>query len=153
MNSPKEWGQGWDAYGVRVASSYGSAFIGNTIAYGTSAMFREDNRYFESHKSGVKARLGAVLISPYVARNSAGQTRFSASSFLGGAGQAAIPLAWSPSSWQGWGNIAINYSIWYGTVAGINFAREFYPSLVRFYRNRVLTSPAPKTPATSVPKS
>jgi hypothetical protein len=143
MNSPEEWGQGWGAYGKRFASSYGSTIIGNTITYGTSALFHEDNRYFQSHKDGLKARLGAVLISPYQARNSAGQVKFSASQFLGGVGQSTIPLAWSPSSWQGWGSIAINYSIWYGTVAGVNLARELYPSLVRFYRNKVVSSPAP----------
>jgi hypothetical protein len=147
INSPEEWGQGWGAYGKRVASGYAGTLVGNTITYGTSALFREDNRYFQSHKNGAKARLGAVLISPYQARNSAGQVRFSASSFLGGAGQATIPLTWSPPSWQGWGNIAINYSIWYGTVAGVNFAREFYPSLVRYYRSRVISNKPPAIPA------
>jgi len=149
MNSPEEWGQGWGPYGKRVASSYASTVIGNTIQYGTSALFREDNRYFESHKSGFKARLGAVLLSPYVARNSAGQTHFSVSSFLGGVGQASLPLAWSPQSWQGWGSVAINYSIWYGTMAGVNLARELNPTLVRFYRNKVMSDPKTKT---STPK-
>jgi len=146
INSPEEWGQGWDAYGKRVASSYGGTIVGNTITYATSALFHEDNRYFQSNKTGLKARLGAVIISPYQARNDAGQIHFSASSFLGGAGQASIPLLWSPQSWQGWGNVALNYSIWYGTVAGANFVREFYPTLTRFYRNKVLSSKPPAKP-------
>jgi hypothetical protein len=147
INSPEEWGQGWGPYGKRVASSYSGTLIGNTITYGTSAMFREDNRYFQSHKSGAMARLGAVLISPYQARNSAGHVHFSYSSLLGGAGQASIPLAWSPPSWQSWGDVALNYSIWYGTIAGVNFAREFYPSLVRYYRSKVLSSKPASKPA------
>lgn len=147
LNSPEEWGQGWGAYGKRVASSYGGTLVGNTITYATSAIFHEDNRYFQSNKTGLKTRLGAVIISPYQARNDAGQIHFSASSFLGGVGQSSIPLLWSPASWQGWGNVAINYSIWYGTVAGANFVREFYPTLARFYRNKVLSSKPATKPA------
>jgi hypothetical protein len=136
LDSPHEWGQGAGPYGLRVASSYGSTFIAQTITYGTSAVFRDDNRYFRSNKERFKARLAHVLVSPYQAHGNAGQVRFSASSFLGGVGGAAIPLAWSPGSWQGWDNVAVNYAIWYGAVAGINLVREFYPSLVRHYKSK-----------------
>jgi len=136
LDSPHEWGQGWGPYGVRVASSYGSNFVANTTTYGTSAVFREDNRYFRSGRDRFGARLAHVIVSPYAAHNNAGHYRFSASSFLGGAAGSTIPLMWSPASWQGWNNVAINYSLWYGTLAGINFVREFYPNIVGYYRNR-----------------
>ena len=136
IDSPHEWGQGWGPYGVRVASSYGSTVVGNTITYGTSILFRDDNRYVRSNKASFKARLAAVLVSPYVAHNHAGGRRFSMSSFLGGVGQSTIPLEWSPRSWQGWNNVGINYLIWYGQVAGINLASEIYPSIVRYYKNK-----------------
>ena len=136
IDSPHEWGQGWGPYGVRVASSYGSTFVGNTIAYATSAIFRDDNRYVRSHKNGFKARLGAAALSPYVARNNAGRARFSASSFLGGVGHSTIQLQWSPPSWQGWESVGLNYLIWYSESAGVNFVREFYPSVIRYYRNK-----------------
>jgi hypothetical protein len=136
LDSPHEWGQGWGPYGVRVASSYGSNFVANTITYGASAVFREDNRYFRSGKDRFGARLAHVIVSPYAAHNNAGQYRFSASSFLGGAAGSTIPLMWSPASWQGWNNISLNYSLWYGTLAGINFVREFYPNIVGHYRSK-----------------
>ncbi len=136
INSPKEWGQGWGAFGKRTASSWGSTFVGNTLTYGFSAAFRDDNRYERSHKDGFGGRLGSVLISPYVAHNDSGGTRFSTSSFLGGAGQASIQLLWSPPSWQGWNNVGVNYLIWYGETAGLNLVREFYPSLVSFYKRK-----------------
>jgi hypothetical protein len=136
LDRPHEWGQGAGAYGLRVASSYGSSFIAHTITYGTSALFRDDNRYFRSNKDGFKARVAHVLVSPYEAHNNAGEPRFSTSSFLGGVGGSAIPLAWSPASWQGWDSVAVNYAVWYGAVAGINLVREFYPSLVRHYKSK-----------------
>ncbi len=145
INSPKEWGQGWGAFGKRTLSSYGSTLVGNTITYGLSAVFRDDNRYVRSHKDSFGRRLGSVLISPYVAHNNEGGTRFSMSSFLGGAGQSTIQLAWSPPSWQGWNNIGINYLVWYGETAGLNFAREFYPSIVGFYKRKHASQTAPKT--------
>jgi hypothetical protein len=138
LDSPHEWGQGGGAYRTRVASSYGSSFVAYTITYGTSTIFRDDNRYFRSNKDGFKARLVHVLFSPYEAHGNGGQIRFSASSFLGGVGGATIPLAWSPGSWQGWNNVAVNYAIWYGGLAGVNLVREFYPSLVHHYKSKRL---------------
>ena len=146
LDSPKEWGQGWGPYGVRVASSYGSNFVANTITYGTSAMLREDNRYFRSGKDRFSGRLAHVIVSPYAARNNAGHYRFSMSSFLGGAAGSTIPLIWSPASWQGWNNVGLNYVLWYGTLGGINFVREFYPNVIGYYRNkhRAKATPADK---------
>ena len=146
INSPKEWGQGWGAFGKRTASSYGSTLVGNTITYGFSAVFRDDNRYVRSHKDSFGGRLGSVLISPYVARNDSGGTRFSTSSFLGGAGQSTIQLLWSPPSWQGWNNVGINYLIWYGETAGLISPREFYPSIVGFYKRKQASHSTTKTP-------
>ncbi len=136
INSPEEWGQGWGAYGIRVASSYGSTLVGNTIAYGASALLHEDNRYFRSHSEKFVGRLGSVIVSPYVARTDEGRKKFSLSMLMGSAGYSGIQLAWSPASWQGWNNVGLNYAIWYGEVAGVNLVREFYPSLVRHFREK-----------------
>jgi hypothetical protein len=134
-NSPSEWGQGWSAYGKRVASSFGSTAVGNTIQYGTSFVFHDDNRYFRATGKSFGARLGNVIISPLLAHNDRGGRRFSTSAFLGGAAAATIPLTWSPSSWQGGSEIALNGAIWYGETAGINFVREFFPSISRHLRD------------------
>ena len=87
-----------------------------------------------------------MLISPYVARNDSGGTRFSTSAFLGGAGQAGIPLLWSPPSWQGWNNVGVNYAVWYGLSAGVSFFREFYPSVVAHYKRKQASHAPAKTP-------
>jgi len=134
LDSPHEWGQGGEGYGKRVASSYGATIINGTIQYGTSILFRDDNRYFRSGAKSFGGRFGFVVISPFVAHNDHGGKRFSMSSFLGGAGQSTIPLAWSPRSWQGGSEIAINAAIWYGQTAGFNLFREFYPSIAAHFR-------------------
>ena len=138
LDSPTEWGQGAEGYGKRLASSYGATIINGTITLGTSALFHDDNRYFRSTSPSFGGRFGAVVISPFVAHNDRGGTRFSTSSFLGGVGQSTIPLAWSPRSWQGASGIGINALIWYGQAAGINLVREFYPSVAAHFRKKAL---------------
>lgn len=140
LDSPTEWGQGAEGYGRRVASSYGATIINGTIQYATAALFHDDNRYYRSNASSFGGRFGNVVISPFVARNDHGGKRFSASSFLGGAGQSTIPLAWSPPSWQGGAEIAINAAIWYGQTAGFNLVREFYPSIAAHFRKNSQTN-------------
>ena len=144
-NSPKEWGQGWKAYGKRVANNYGGTAIAYTITYATSGLFEEDNRYFRSTKNGLIARLGHVMISPYVAHNYSGGTQFSTSSFVGGVGGAGIPQLWAPSSWQGWNRVGINYSLWYGGLAGVNLVREFFPGMVQRSRLKHGGNTSPST--------
>jgi hypothetical protein len=147
LDSPTEWGQGAEGYGKRVASSYGATIINGTITLATSALFHDDNRYFRSTSPSLGGRFGAVIISPFVAHNDRGGTRFSTSSFLGGVGQSTIPLAWSPRSWQGASEIGINALIWYGQAAGVNLVREFYPSIAAHFRKKALATtvkPSPK---------
>jgi hypothetical protein len=136
LDSPTEWGQGAEGYGRRIASSYGATIINGTIQYGTAALFHDDNRYRRSKAHSFGGRFGTVVVSPFVAYNDRGGKRFSTSSFLGGAGQSTIPLAWSPRSWQGGSEIGTNALIWYGQTAGVNFFREFYPSIAAHFRKK-----------------
>jgi hypothetical protein len=56
-NKPQEWGQGWGAYGERVANIEGQYLTQKTITYLISSPLHEDNRYFGSGKHGVWPRL------------------------------------------------------------------------------------------------
>ena len=78
-NSPKEWGQGWDAYGKRFGSNLAYNGIRQTITYGTSIIFREDNRYFASRRHGFWARTGYAVLSSVTARHPDGRTWLSLS--------------------------------------------------------------------------
>src|SRR6266853_450648 len=78
-NDPKEWGQGWDAYGKR----YGASFADNSIGtYMTTAIFpsllHEDPRYYQ---------LGNGL---FVVRTDSGHERFNFSESTGNAVAAAL---------------------------------------------------------------
>ena len=129
-NSPKEWGQGWNAYGKRFGSNLAYNGVRGTITYGTSILFHEDNRYFVSHKHGLWARTGYAVLSTVTARNPDGRTTFSISSVTGVVGASAISSIWGPASWKGIGNISQNAGISFGATAGFNLVREFLPDLL-----------------------
>ena len=129
-NSPKEWGQGWGAYGERLGSNLAYNSVRQTITYGTSIAFHEDNRYFASHKHGFWARTGYAALSTVTARHPDGRRAFSVSSVTGIVGASAISSIWGPRSWQGVGNISENAGISFATTAGFNIVREFLPDLL-----------------------
>lgn len=124
-NHPKEWGQGWGAYGERYGSNLGYNALRETITYGTSIVFREDNRYFASRKHGIWQRTGYAVLSSVTARHPDGVRTFSVSSVTGVIGASAISRVWGPRSWQGIENIGKNAGISFATTAGFNIVREF----------------------------
>lgn len=129
-NSPREWGQGWSAYGERFGSNVAYNGIRQTITYGTSVAFHEDNRYFASHKHGFWARAGYATLSTVVARHPDGRRGFSVSSVAGIIGASAIANTWGPTNWKGVDHIADNAGISFMTTAGFNIVREFLPDVL-----------------------
>ena len=133
-NSPKEWGQGWSAFGQRFGSNLAYNGIRQTITYGTSVVFHEDNRYFASRKHGFWARTGYAALSTVVAQHPDGRRAFSVSSVTGVVSASAISSTWGPSSWEGAENIARNAGISFLTTAGFNIVREFLPDVLHHRR-------------------
>lgn len=65
---PPEWRQGWDAYGVRVASSFGISLVTTTTRYTLAEAFREDTLYYRCDCKGFFPRLEHAVISTVTAR-------------------------------------------------------------------------------------
>ena len=90
-NDPKEWGQGWGAYGKR----YGASFADNSIGtYMTTAIFpsllREDPRYYQMGKGRFVHRAYHGINRLFVTRTDSGHNRFNYSESVGNATAAAI---------------------------------------------------------------
>jgi hypothetical protein len=133
-DTPEEWGQGWSAYGKRFGSNLAYNGIRQTLTYGTSVVFHEDNRYFASHKHGFWARTGYATLSTVVAQHPDGRRAFSVSAVTGIVGASAIASTWGPPSWKGTENIAGNAGISFLTTAGFNIVREFLPDVLHRHR-------------------
>jgi hypothetical protein len=90
-NDPKQWGQGWGAYGKR----YGESFADNSIGtYMTTAIFpsllHEDPRYYQLGKGRFVHRAYHALNRLFVTRTDSGKERFNYSESVGNAAAAAI---------------------------------------------------------------
>ena len=90
-NDPKQWGQGWGAYGKR----YGASFADNSIAtYMTTAIFpsllHEDPRYYQLGKGSFGHRAYHAVNRLFVVRTDSGHERFNFSESIGNATAAAI---------------------------------------------------------------
>ena len=134
QNTPEEWGQGWSAYGKRVGNNLAYNGIRQTITYGTSYVFHEDNRYFASHKHGFWARTGYAALSTVVAQHPDGTRAFSVSSVAGVLGASAISSVWGPPRWRHVDNMAENAGVSFATTAGFNIVREFLPDILHRHR-------------------
>jgi len=130
QNSPKEWGQGWNAFAERAESNLAYNGLRETITYGTSILFREDNRYFSSHRHGLWARTSYAIRSTVTARHPDGSQAFSVSGVAGVLGASAISSIWGPRSWEGVEGIGRNAGISFAITAGFNIVREFLPDLL-----------------------
>jgi hypothetical protein len=130
-NSPEEWGQGWGAFGKRYGSNLAYNGVRQTLAYGTSVLLHEDNRYFVSHKQGIWRRTAHAVVYTFAARHPNGRFTFSGSAVTGVIGASAISSIWGPASWKGFGNIAGNAGISFAATAAANVAREFLPDILK----------------------
>jgi len=98
-NDPKEWGQGWDAYGKR----YGASFADNSIGtYMTTAIFpsllHEDPRYYQLGKGRFAHRSYHAINRLFLTRTDSGHDRFNYSESIGNAAAAAISNIYHVSS-------------------------------------------------------
>jgi hypothetical protein len=125
-NKPPDWGQGWDAYGVRVASNFGVNLVTQTTRYTLAELFREDTLYYRCDCSGFGHRLGHALISTVTARRGDdGHRVFSFASLAAPyAGTEAAALLWYPGRFDAsdgfrMGNINL------AVQACVNVANEF----------------------------
>ena len=125
-NSAPEWGQGWDAYGVRVANSFGINLVTQTTRYGLAQVFHEDTLFYRCECDGFVPRLKHALISTVTARRGDdGHRTFSFSSLVAPyAGGEVAALAWYPSRYNDKDGFRIgNYNL--AVQAGLNVALEF----------------------------
>ena len=75
-NSPEEWGENWEGFGRRVASSFGKSAIKQTTIYALEEALKLDSKFYRSQKKDFGSRLRNALISPFTARKPDGKRVF-----------------------------------------------------------------------------
>jgi hypothetical protein len=97
-----DYGQGWDAYGKRVAAGFADTstdiFIGGAIL---PSLLHQDPRYFYQGTGTKKARARHALLSPFICRGDNGKTQLNFSSLMGDLSSGAISNLYYPESNRG----------------------------------------------------
>lgn len=131
-NDPKEWGQGWDAYGKRFGANFADNNIGTymTVAVFPS-LFHEDPRYYQMGKGGFWRRSYHAVNRLFVTRTDSGETHFNYSESIGNAAAAAISNIYHvPSDRTASRNATtFGFLILYDGLA--NGLKEFWPDIRR----------------------
>ena len=137
-NDPKEWGQGWGAYGKR----YGASFADNSIGtYMTTAIFpsllHEDPRYYQLGKGRFAHRAYHAVNRLFIIRTDSGHDRFNYSESIGNAAAAAISNIYHVPSDRTAARNATTFAflILYDGLS--NELKEFWPDIRRkvFHKN------------------
>lgn len=126
-NYPEEWGQGWDAFGVRVASGFGQHLVKEQIEFGVWAIDHEDPRHRRSGLQGVWPRTRYAVIHTFIARRDDGGSMPAYSRFIGDYGAGFISREWYPARFHDVQQGLDAGSVSLGLDVAINVAREFMP--------------------------
>ncbi|WP_263365400.1 hypothetical protein [Edaphobacter bradus] len=130
-DKPEEWEQGASGYGRRFGNIIGQYSIQRTVTFGLSSALHEDNRYFNSGKSGVWPRTGYALSSGILARRDDGTRHISISQLGGVAAGAFLARLWQPPSTDSAGDGAVSFGISMASNIGFSAAKEFLPDIGR----------------------
>jgi hypothetical protein len=126
-NYPSEWGQGWDAFGVRIASQLGQQLVREQLEFGVWAMDHEDPRYRRSGLTGMWPRTRFAVVHTFVTRSDSGNAMPAYSRFVGDYGAGFISRQWYPDRFHTVGQGLESGTISLGFDVGMNVVREFWP--------------------------
>ena len=129
-NDDASWGQGWGAYGKRLAAGYGDTVIGSFMTTGVfPSLLHEDPRYFRLGTGTKKARSLYALKRIVVIRNDRGGTEFNFSEFGGNATAAGISLTYHSRADLNVSNWASGFATQIAIDVVANQCKEFWPDI------------------------
>jgi hypothetical protein len=133
-STPTEWGQGWDAFGRRFASSHGTRAIRQTLQFtlDTAVPFmHQDPRYIAAPQLDTTGQIANVFKQTFFSPDDHLKNRFAAWRVGSALGSELISNAWRPDGPR-WGDRSIRAAL-YRTAFDIggdligNALREFLP--------------------------
>jgi hypothetical protein len=137
QNSPKEYKQGWGAYGLRYGQAFGDNGIGN---YMTEAVFpiflHQDPRYYQLGHGGFWHRTYYALSRLVITRGDSGNAEFNCSEICGNAANAAISRSYHVNSERNAGDAALTWWTQIGWDGAANLSKEFWPDIHQWMRKK-----------------
>jgi hypothetical protein len=131
QNSPKQWGQGAEGFGLRFGNYYAEAVVADVLQMTGEDILHEDNLYYGSGETGFGRRVTYAIKSSVLARGRSGTQHFSISQVGSTAAASFISRLWQPAGHGSARDGAVNFGISMATNAGVNVVREFLPDFTR----------------------
>jgi hypothetical protein len=121
-----DYGQGWDAYGKRMAAGYADTttdiFIGGAIL---PWLLHQDPRYFYQGTGTKKSRARHAMLSPFICKGDNGKPQPNYSSLAGDLASGAISNFYYPESNRGAGLVFQGFLVTTGVRMANGLVQEF----------------------------
>ena len=130
FDSPEGFGQGAEGYGKRFGAAYAntatSQFFGTFLF---PSILKQDPRYFRQGEGSGGSRIVYAVTRVFITRNDSGKRAPNVSFLLAAGSSAAISNLYYPAGSRQFGDAAIRFGTEYGTQAGFNLFKEFWPDI------------------------
>lgn len=134
QDSPEEWPQGMEGYGMRFGSRMGRLAVRNAVQLGADLAFRTDSRYDRCDCVGFLSRTSHAWKRVFVTRKDAGGETIAISNFAGAYIPPMVTYQWYPDSHNTWRNKMQAGTEFLGWRGIGNMVREFWPEISRTAR-------------------
>jgi len=135
-NAIPHYGQGWGAFGERVAAQEGDQFTGSFLIYGVlPSVLHDDPRYFRKGRGKAWSRIAYAASRVVICRTDSGNSTFNIPSVFGQLGQASISAyTYYPKQDRQLSGVLSGWAINQGYNIGWNQLKEFTPDLGAYMR-------------------
>jgi len=127
---PQKWGQGYEAYAIRFASSEGFTAAHNTVALGFDLAFHLDPRYRRMPEGRFKARLRNAVSQSFLAHKDSGGETVNVSEIAGNFSAGFISNTWQPAGDNSVGDALTRGAMGLVFHTAKNVGREFLPDIL-----------------------
>jgi hypothetical protein len=129
-NSPKAWGQGWDAYGKRYAASFADQASWKFMTEAAlPSLLKEDPRYYRMGQGGAGKRMGYAITRIFVTRTDSGRKTFNIPEIAGAGIATGISNAYYPRGQRSFSENMSRWGFLIGEDAALNVLKEFWPDI------------------------
>ena len=131
LDSPREWGQGGDAYGKRLASALGGSAIHGALAFGLDSALHQDPRYFRSRNTGFGRRMAHAFRGTILTHTDRGGETLATWRLGSAYGAAFLTNQWYPDRVNTVRLSLLQGSLHFGFDFVSNLGAEFWPDVKR----------------------
>ena len=149
-NGQPHYGQGWGAFGERLAASEGDQITSCLFIYGVlPAVLHDDPRYFRRGQGSIGSRIWYAASRTVITRKDSGEPTFNVPQTLGQLIQQGISTSYYPAQDRTRSGVFTQWGVNLAYNSGYNMLREFMPDLGQYLVRRKQKKAAQKARATA----